>query len=468
MAASRAETRLYMPGPETNILMNETFQIAQFVHDTRYDDLPTEVIEACRVFLLDNLASALVGARTPWAKMVQDLARENGKGGQCSILGTVVRGSPPYAALANGTAIAGFETDQAYYPGSCHPGAVVLPALLAISENQQINGKRFFEAFALGYEAVCRIGRSAGRAVEDEAGFHGPGTNGPFGAAMAAGKAMWLGEEGLVNALGIAGSQGAGLMEFAKEGAMTKRLHLGRAAQTGLESALLADKGFTGPSTVLEGERGFLNVFSPTPDPPLLTRGLGKEWVLFGVSCKGYACHMSFHPVIERMVRHREESEIKADAITAVQVATNSTVVRKHGQNGPNTILGAQYSLPFSLAIALTTDIRDPAIFNESTLWDDEVRGLAEKVALVPFDMHDGPMADITIRSTAGETRLQATDWKGASSNPYTFDEMCDKFRTYAAGSLSQERIKTVIKTVAALENESDSGVIGALMTPDA
>ena len=251
--------------------MNETRQLAQFVHDTGYDDLPREVVEACRVFLLDNLASALVGARTPWAKMVQSLAEENGGQGQCSILGINKSASMPYAALANGTAIAGFETDQAYYPGSCHPGAVVLPALLAVAQTQPIDGRRFLESFALAYEAVCRIGRAAGRAVEDKAGFHGPGTNGPFGSAITAGKALSLDIESLVNALGIAGSHGAGIMEFAREGAMTKRLHLGRAAQTGLESALLAQKGFTGPSTVLEGDRGFLNVYSPIPHPSLLT-----------------------------------------------------------------------------------------------------------------------------------------------------------------------------------------------------
>ena len=196
--------------------MNDTRQLAQFVHDTHYDDLPAEVVEACRVFLLDNLASALVGARTPWAKMVQGLAEESGSQGNCSILGTQKSASMPYAALANGTAIAGFETDQAYYPGSCHPGAVVLPALLAVSQTQPVAGKQFMEAFALAYEAVCRIGRAAGRSVEDNAGFHGPGTNGPFGAAMAAGKALSLDVGQMVNALGIAGSHGAGIMEFAR------------------------------------------------------------------------------------------------------------------------------------------------------------------------------------------------------------------------------------------------------------
>lgn len=446
--------------------MNETRQLAQFVHDTGYDDLPREVIEACRVFLLDNLASAMVGARTPWAEMVQSLAEENGHQGQCSILGTNKTVSMPYAALANGTAIAGFETDQAYYPGSCHPGAVVLPALLSVAQTRPVDGKRFLESFALAYEAVCRIGRAAGRAVEDKAGFHGPGTNGPFGSAMAAGKALELGVEGLVNALGIAGSHGAGIMEFAREGAMTKRLHLGRAAQTGLESALLAQKGFTGPTTVLEGERGFLNVYSSTPDPSLLTRGLGCEWVLFGVSCKAYACHLSFHPVIDRVVGVKDESGLEGNAIEEIRVVTNPTVVRKHGQKSPVTILGTQYSLPFSLAISLLRDITDPAVFNESTVADEEIRSLAGIVELESREIDDGPMASIIIKANGQRSVLEATDWKGAPTNPYSFKEISDKFRTYASNVIQTENIEEVIDRVGNLEDEPDAGILARLLSP--
>ena len=446
--------------------MNETRQLAQFVHDTRYNDLPTEVVEACRVYLLDNLASALVGARTPWAKMVQSLAEESGSYGSCSILSTQKSASMPYAALANGTAIAGFETDQAYYPGSCHPGAVVLPALLAVAQSQPINGRQLLEAFALAYEAVCRIGRAAGRSVEDKAGFHGPGTNGPFGAAMAAGKGLRLGAEELVNALGIAGSHGAGIMEFAREGAMTKRLHLGRAAQTGLESALLAQKGFTGPTTVLEGDRGFLNVYSPTPNPSLLTQDLGSQWVLFDVSCKAYACHLSFHPVIDAVVGCREESGLKGQDIESVSVVTNPTVVRKHGQKSPTTILGAQYSLPFSLALALLHDIRNPSLFNERTVEDEEVRGLAARVELEAREMGEGSMASITIKTASRDISLEAADWKGAPTNPYSFKEVSEKFRIYASGVIEVEAIEEAIARVSRLEDEKDTGVLARLLSP--
>ena len=152
--------------------------------------------------------------------------------------------------------IGGFETDHAYIRGSCHPSACAFPAALAVAERDHLDGKTFLASVALGYEVACRVGAAATRAVEDTAGFHGPGTNAPFGGAAAAAKALGLDSEGVVNALGVAGSHAGGLLEFAREGAMTKRLHVGRGAQTGLESALLAAQGFTGPSTVLERGTG--------------------------------------------------------------------------------------------------------------------------------------------------------------------------------------------------------------------
>ena len=237
--------------------MNETTLLAEFVEETGYRDLPSHVVEATRVFVLDNLASGFVGSVTPWADMVGELARESASQGPCSLFARSWTTSPSYAALVNGTMIGSFETDHAYVQGSCHPSAAVFPAALAIAERDHLDGKSLLMSVALGYEVACRVGMAATRAVEDVAGFHGPGTNAPFGGAAGAGKALGLDVHRLVNALGIAGSHGGGLMEFAQEGAMTKRIHVGRGAQMGLESALLAARGFTGPSTVLEGDRGF-------------------------------------------------------------------------------------------------------------------------------------------------------------------------------------------------------------------
>src|SRR5690606_1705517 len=146
-------------------------------------------------------------------------------------------------------------------------------------------------AVALGYEALCRVGAAATRAVEDERGFHGPGTNAPFGGAFGAGRALGLSADQMLHAAGIAASHGAGILEFAREGAMTKRLHIGRGSQLGLESALLAQHGFTGPTTGIEGDHGFLRVYSPSPQPERLLEDLGERWLLFDMSLKSYPCH---------------------------------------------------------------------------------------------------------------------------------------------------------------------------------
>ena len=169
--------------------------------------------------------------------------------------------------------IGGFETDHAFFQGSCHPSASVFPAAFAIAERDHLSGSSLLLSVAMGYEVVCRVGpgrhpsgggrggvprpRAPTRHLEDAAG---------------AGKALGLDASRLVNALGIAGSHAGGLMEFAREGAMTKRIHVGRGSQMGLESALLAARGFTGPSTVLEGDRGFLRVYSPSLAPSFCSR----------------------------------------------------------------------------------------------------------------------------------------------------------------------------------------------------
>ena len=147
-------------------------------------------------------------------------------------------------------------------------------------------------------------------------------------------------------------------------------------------------------------------------------------------------------------------------------MATNPTVVRKHGQKSPTTILGAQYSLPFSLAIALLRDITDPSVFNESTVADEEVRSLADKVELETREIDDGPMAEITISSKSQRSTLNATDWKGAPTNPYSFKEMSDKFRTYASDVIETKAIDEVVGRIARLEDELDTGILARLLIP--
>ncbi|MSQ25174.1 MAG: MmgE/PrpD family protein [Dehalococcoidia bacterium] len=450
--------------------MPQSQQLSEFVAATNFQDLPPPVVDTARVLLLDNLAAGFAGASQPWTAMVGQMARDQAQDGACTVFGQPWRLPPSYAALVNGTAISAFEVDHAYVEGSAHPSAAVFPAVLAIAERDGASGASLLLAMALGYEVLCRVGRAATRAVEDIRGFHGPGTNAAFGAAAGVSKLLGLPATEVNHALGIAGSHGAGLLEFAREGAMTKRLHVGRGSQMGLESALLAARGFTGPTAVLEGEHGFLRVYSPSPRPELLTEGLGTTWVFRDTTVKAYPCHISFHAVIEGIMRLRREHGVDAKGVERVKVAGGPWMMeRRHADRAPATVLGGQYSLPFSLAVALARGMDDPAVFDPGVLADPVVRELARTVELeadgTRFVRNPGmPAAEITLTRAGHTHTLVVTDWKGAPSDPCTFADISDKFRRYAGGAATRAQIEEIVASVARLEEVRDVRPLAALL----
>src|SRR6266567_6670723 len=226
--------------------MNETRTLARFVVETRFADLPTRLVDNCKIAVLDAIGAGFVGSVQPWTRRIVSVVKEDW------------RTDVSRAAFANGVLIGAFECEP--LTGS-HASGTVLPAALAICQRERFDGARFLAALALGFEVSARIARTA-VGLEAVRGFHNPGTQGPFGAAAAVGRLYAFDEEHLTSALGIAGSSSAGLLEFAWSGGDTKRLHLGRASHLGLESALLAGHGVRGPATVLEGRSGYFNAFS--------------------------------------------------------------------------------------------------------------------------------------------------------------------------------------------------------------
>src|SRR5580692_12319807 len=212
----------------------ETVRLAEFGAALRYEDLPASVVQQAKDCIIDTVAAGICGSALPWSRIVIDYAERTGPGGKCRIFG---RGGPsvqaPAAALANGALAHAFELDALTRPGAgAHPGATVLPPALAVAQQQDsISGKALIAAFVAGNEVMIRIGRATGHTNEAR-GFHAPGTTGPFGGAVAAGRLLRLDAKAMTNALGIAGSLCGGLLEFARgDGGMVKRLHLGRASE---------------------------------------------------------------------------------------------------------------------------------------------------------------------------------------------------------------------------------------------
>src|SRR2546422_3417341 len=253
--------------------LNETRALAQFVAQTKFTDLSHRLVDSCKIAVLDTFGAAFVGSVQPWAQRIVAVVQALGGTPEATVINQGWRTDVARAALANGVLIGAFECEP--LTGS-HASGTVLPAALAVGQRGPFQGAAFLTALALGFEVSARIARTA-VGLETVRGFHNPGTQGPFGAAAAVGKLYGFDEERLTNALGIAGSSSGGLLEFAWSGGDTKRLHLGRASQLGLESALLARQGVRGPATVLEGRYGYFNAFSTPPRVERLVEGLGAQ-----------------------------------------------------------------------------------------------------------------------------------------------------------------------------------------------
>jgi 2-methylcitrate dehydratase PrpD len=446
--------------------MNETSTLARFAAQTRFGDLPRGLVDNLKLTVLDTFAAAFVGGVQPWTRRIVKVVRALGGPPDATVIGQDWRADVSRAALANGALIGAFECEA--LTGS-HASGTVLPAALAVAEREHLDGRAFLTALAVGFEVSARLARAA-VGLETVRGFHNPGTQGPFGAAAAVGKLLGLDEERLTSALGIAGSSSAGLLEFAWSGGDTKRLHLGRASQLGLESALLAREGVNGPATVLEGRSGYFNAFSTSRATEGLLDGLGTRWAIEPPSLKSYACHVTQQAVVAAIQELKRTQPLDGTSITRVVIrGAHRIMEERHTERAPRDVLGGQYSLPFTTAVALTRDMSNPLVYDDETIRDPLVRDLARRIELEPVE-HDGPEtphvwpAEILIDAAGRHHAFPTRPHKGSPHNPFTWDEACEKFRRYTGGVIGAARTSAIIDAVRELDQAKDMAeVAGAL-----
>ncbi len=448
--------------------MNETRQLVRFAVETRYDDLPPGVVDRIKVYVLDNLASGFVGAVQPWSRIVVQLVQETGGKREVSVFNQAWKADVSRGTLVNGAMIGAFEMEHIGY--AAHPSGTVFPAALSVAEREHLDGKSFITAMALGYEVNHRIAEAQTNLVERERGFHNPSVNGVFAAAVAAGKLLRFDEGTMLNAMGIAGSHACGLVEFAWEGAMTKRLHLGRAAQLGLESALLARNGFTGPSTILEGRYGYFQAYSPKPEIEKLLDGLGHQWLLLHMIMKPYGCHITSQAIVQGIQAFRRTHSIDPQAVRRIVLKVSPhTMEERFLDREPRSILGGQYSLPFTVAVALLRDMSDPLVYSDETLWAPSVRELARKVephADSRFDRFPlDPGAEVVIELDGGQRHtLKVDDFKGSARQPMTFDEVAEKFLRVTRTLVNSRKARRIIGLARGLEGLTDLALLARLI----
>jgi 2-methylcitrate dehydratase PrpD len=438
---------------------HETERLAAYATALRYEDLPPAVVQRAKDCMADTVAAIVYGAELPWSKMIIAYARQNSAAGNSSILGT--DGPPVHAgaaALAHGAMTHAFELDSLTKPDSgSHPGATVFTAALAVAQDRGLGGRDLLTAFVAGSEVMFRVGHATKHSNETR-GFHAPGTTGPFGAAVASGRLMGLDAARMTNALGVAGSCAGGLLEFAHagNGAMVKRLHMGRAAEGGVLAASLAAQGFTGPTSVLEGEYGFLRVFCNEWDAAELTRGLGTTYFTLDIMLKRFACHITAHNPVEAAIGLRGEHKFGGADVASIVIAGNERMAKTNNIPVPADVMLAQYSIPFSVALSLYRDPIDPRSFDDAVVHDAAILDLASrtKMTLTPGQDRRDLATTVTIRLKDGREFSRAvTSFKGTPERPLDRAELQEKFLLLTQ-RLGRDRMRPLFDRLQGLENE--------------
>jgi 2-methylcitrate dehydratase PrpD len=381
--------------------------------------------------------------------------------GACTAIGHRRTLTAAGAAFVNGTAAHGEDFDDTFEGGPVHAGAVVVPAVLAACERHNPSGRTALVGIAIGTEVLCRLSLVVPKALH-KAGFHPTAIFGAVGAAAGVGAALGLNARQIVNALGIAGSMAGGIIEYLAEGAWTKRLHAGWAAQSGLRAALLARSGFVGPRTVFEGTHGLFHGFARTAqgDYDALISDFGRRWVTDTLAFKPYPCGTMAQPYIDCARRLNARGIAPDDVDEIVCEVAEGTVHRlweplDDKQRPPNGY-AAKFAVPYLLAAGFVHGGVGLGAFTESAIRDPRVLALAAKVKYV-IDPENPYPNNFTghIRATMKDGIVieeRQPHLRGGAHEPLTRQDVIDKFRLNTAhGGWTEAQSDAALKLMATL-----------------
>ncbi len=446
--------------------------IAAFAAELHFDALPAAVVAKVKVHVLDLLGVALAASSMDFASAVATVAQGMGGPPESTAIGMRDRLPAPWAALVNGSLAHGLDYDDTHAESVVHVSAAAVPAALAACEAASGDGRSFLTALALGMETSIRLGLVAPGAFHDR-GFHPTGVCGAFGAAVIAGKIAGLGSAPLADALGIAGSQAAGLMEFLTDGTSVKRVHAGWAAHSGLVAARLAAAGVTGPRSVLDGRFGLYrsHLGDGAWNLAVLTSDLGTRWHLLDISLKPYpCCHMN-HAFIDCAAALQAQHAFAPDAIEQVECFIHPREVpvvceplaTKHL---PQNDYDAKFSLPYAVASQLVRGHVAVDDFTDAAIHDPGVLSLARRVLYREDSSNDYP------RCFPGWMRVRLRDGRvlehhepinrGHAERPLSDDAVCDKFRRNAALAIPAHAAESLVEAVASIERAPDLSRLAA------
>ena len=444
--------------------MNYTLKLAEHCAGIRSDHLDPDVLEHTTYLLLDFLGLAAKGLSMASTQTVHGMVRKIGGTGTGTIIGTSLKPLPQYAALANAASAHSMSLDDIYTPASIHPGSAIFASALAAAEWVGAPGKRFLEGAVAGYETTLRIADAVDAKSHYSFGWHPTATCGTFGATAAVSRILGLDGDETAGAFGIAGSMASGLMAFMQDGSWTKRLHPGLSAQRGIQAAQLAAEGFLGPKAVLEGKWGFLKATSNNADETRLVEGLGGKPRVMDTGLKLHACCRYNQSAIDAAAEIMKKNDLSPHSVEKVQVdifkAAYPLVVEPWEEKmNPQTDVQAQFSLPYTVALAVVKGRVSFEEFYPEVLKDPTVRDMMKRVEVVHDPALDAEFPKswptrVTIQTTDNRSLDQRVDFpKGDVENPLSWEALIHRFKAHSEMVFDPSRQDRIVETVKKLQD---------------
>ena len=449
-----------------------SLELAQDMAAIDTASLTPEDIAQLERLILDYTAVAMCGSVQPWGRKLRQWARDQNTSGKARLIGSGDLANAATAALANGTAAHGYELDDTHEASNSHPGAVVISAALAAAAETGSSGLETLAAIAAGYEAMARIGRASTSPEVTERGFHATCLFGPFGAATAASKLKGLDADGLTRAWGLALSMAGGAQQFAHEpqGTMVKRMHAGLPAMHGVLAADLSMLGVTAPAEPLEGPLGFYHLYSRNVRPEFLRRAPGAPLQIHAVSFKPYSCCRKFHAMIDALEIATDHFALDPEKIVKIDAFSPGNAIKKHAIRRPDSVMAAQYSMPYIVAATLSKGPQNYGAFEAEFHNDPQILSLIDKTeahhdsaldAHLPENMGGGValhLADGSIR------QAEVIEALGSPGNSLSFNGVVEKARAVTALIGPSIDIDAIADTVKGFSDMDDVDALTRLL----
>ncbi len=457
--------------------METTKKLAEFIVETRFEQIPKEAAETAKHAFLDCVGVALAGSVAPPGRIAIELVKENRGQSKAAVIGGGFRTTSPDAAFANGTSAHALDYDDSHASVHGHPSTFLMPVVMALGEEFKVSGKEALEAYILGLEAAAKIGKGVITTAEFyEKGWHPTAIVGTLGAAVAGAKLLKLNVDQTQITLGIAASLASGSKQ--NFGTMTKPLHAGNAARNGVLAAMLAKKGFTADRNILEAKFGFCNLFAKKDQYDLerITAGLGQPYELVdpGINLKPYPCCRGTHTSLDAMFELIRKEKISPDDVESIEVRIvplhSTTLIHSNPQTG----FEGKFSLQFCMAIAMVDKQAGMAEFTDAKVHEAAIQNLIRRTKMIPDPAMDeiknklkagGSPVIVTVKLKNGKECTQQMNFaKGHPDVPMSREEFVAKYRDCAKLVLAKEAVERSMEMIEKMEGVKNLSTLSKVL----